>query len=235
VVELTDDEHLSGDERWLRHRLESAIGPTRVTDLKGGPPGQHDLEADLADGTIAAIEITSEADQARLSVQAAAKRHLAAVTVPGSQFAWLVNVTPPADVRALRKASGLVALLTDMEQQGESSVTTMSDYRSLWRERLEALGLQSVHGFAGTAHSGAVYVVPSFTGGWGWVRATADRWITDFLATELGKSKLVKLARAAASERHLVVLIHPDTEAGLGMVVSDELPSVVPPAPLTHL
>jgi len=245
MVDLTGDEHLKDDERWARRLLERTVGQTRVTDRKGGPEGRHDLEAVLPDGRIAAIEITSEADQARLSVAAAARRHLSTVTVPGSQFAWLVNVTPQANVRTLRKSAGLVALLTDMEQQGQSSASALSDYRDPWRDRLEAFGIQSVHGLEGSARPGAVYVVPDIVASYGWVRPTADKWITDFLASELGKNKLNKLGKADAPERHLVVLIHPDTDAGLGIAgsladlrdgaVGDALPSVVPPSPLTHL
>lgn len=244
AIKLPNDEHLDKDERWVRHLLEGTVGPTRVSDLKGGPEGRHDLEADLPDGRIAAIEITSEADPARLSVAGAARRHLSALTIPGSQFAWLVNVTPQADVLTLRK-TGLVALLIDMDQHGCSSASALSDYRDPWRDRLKALGIQSVHGFAGTAHSGAVYVVNDMVGGYGWVRATADEWITDFLTTKLAKSKLAKLARAVADERHLAVLIYPDTEAGHGIVgaLADlrdgegggNLPSFEPPSPLTHL
>jgi hypothetical protein len=71
MVELTDDEHLSDEEQWVRHRLESAVGPTRVTDWSehGGPEGKHDLEAVLPDGKIAAIEIVAAADQARRNAE----------------------------------------------------------------------------------------------------------------------------------------------------------------------
>ena len=174
MVDLTGDEHLKDDERWARRLLEGTVGQTRVTDRKGCPEGRHDLEAVLPDGRIAAIEITSEADQARLSVAAAARRHLSTVTVPSSQFAWLVNVTPQANVRALRKSAGLVALLTDMEQQGQSSASALSDYRDPWRDRLEAFGIQSVHGLEGSARPGAVYVVPDIVASYGWMRPTAD-------------------------------------------------------------
>ena len=176
---------------------------------------------------------------------AAVRRHLPKVTVPGSQFAWLVNVTPQADARELRKSTGLVALLRDMEQQGESSASALSDYRDPWRDRLEAFGIQSLHGLEGSARPGAVYVVPGIVASYGWVRPTADKWIIDFLASELGTNKLNKLGKADAAERHLVVLIHPDTDAGLGIAgsladlrdgaVGDDLPSAVPPSPLTHL
>jgi len=132
-----------------------------------------------------------------------------------------------------------------MERQGYSQASALSDYRDPWRDRLNALGIQFVHGFPGTAHSGAVYVVNDVVGGWGWVRETADNWISDFLASKLGKNKVDKLARAVADERHLAVLIHPDTDAGLGIAAATadlldgsgggDLPSVVPPSPLTHL
>ena len=244
MVGLIGDELLKEDERWVRHRLvERATGPSRVTDWKGGPEGRHDLEAVLPDGRIAAIEITSEADRARLRAAARAKRYLSKVTVPGSQFWWLIQLTPQADARALRKAA-LVDLLTDMEQQGQPSVTTLSDYRNPMRCRLKELGIQGVHGFAGSSdRRGAVSVMPDFVGGWGWGRLTANKWITDFLATKLGKDHLDKLEKADASERHLVVLLYPDTGAGLGIAaadlregaVSDDLPSVVPAPPLTHL
>jgi hypothetical protein len=236
MVELPGDKHLKDDERWVRHLLEGTVGQTRVIDRRGGRDvGKHDLEADLPGGGIAAIEITSEADPARLSVNAAAQRHLSNFKVPGSQFAWLVNVTTQADARALSKSTGLVALLADMEQQGHTSASALSDYRDPWRDPLEAFGIQFVHGVEGSDHPGTVYVMPAIVASWGWVRPTADKWITDFLATELGKNKIDKLARADADERHLAVLIHPDTEAGSGIAVTDELPSVVPPAPLTHL
>lgn len=247
MPELTGDERLRDDERWVRHSLERAIGPTRVIDWQGGPQSQHDLEADRPDGKIAAIEITSEADRDRLSMGAAAKRHLSGITVPGSRLVWHIQLTTEANARALSKPAGLVTLLTDMEQQGHTDAWAMSDYRDPWRDRLIALGIQAVHGFAaGSAPRGTVYVVPGIVAGWGWARASADKWIADFLASAIGKDHLDKLATASAAERHLAVLIHPDTEAGLGIAAAlgdmregalseDYLPSVTPPSPLTHL
>lgn len=104
-----------------------------------------------------------------------------------------------------------------MEQQGYLSASALSDYSDPWRERLKAHGIQFVHGFRDTGHSGAVYVVNDVVGGWGWVRVTADQWISGFLESELGLKKLDKLARAVADERHLAILIHPDTDAGHGI------------------
>lgn len=79
-----------------RRSLESVVGPTPRGRSEGraAGPARHDLDAELNGGVIAAIEIISEADQTGLRAAAAPRRHLGTVTVPGSQFAWLVEVTP---------------------------------------------------------------------------------------------------------------------------------------------
>jgi hypothetical protein len=70
MVNLIGDEYLRDDERWVRHCLEGIVGQTRVIDRRDGhQQGKHDLEADLPDGSIAAIEITSEADAAPRGTQ----------------------------------------------------------------------------------------------------------------------------------------------------------------------
>lgn len=88
-------------------------------------------------------------------------------------------------------------------------------------------------------------MMPDFVASYGWAGPRADDWVTEFLASDLGKSKLAKLARAVADERHLVVLMYPDTDGGLGIagaladLLDGEggggLSSAEPPMPLTHL
>ena len=64
------------------------------------------FEVDLLDGSgIAAVEITSAADSARLRASARADRYLSGLTVPGSQIRWLVQYTPQADARELSRSS----------------------------------------------------------------------------------------------------------------------------------
>ena len=246
-ITLPDDEHLKDDERWVRHLLEGTVGQTRVIDRRGGSEqGKHDLEVDLPDGSgIAAVEITSAADSARLRASARADRYLSGLTVPGSQIWWLVQYTPQADARELSRSASLIALLTAMEGQGVLSASSLSDYRDPWRDQLKALGIQSVHGIEGSSHPGAVSVMPDFVASYGWAGPRANDWVNEFLASDLGKSKLAKLARAVADERHLVVLMYPDTDGGLGIagaladLLDGEggggLPSAEPPMPLTHL
>jgi hypothetical protein len=56
-------------------------------------------------------------------------------------------------------------------------------------------------------------VTPYFVASYGWAGSRADDWVNEFLASNLGKSNLAKLARAAADERHLVILMYPDRTA----------------------
>jgi hypothetical protein len=41
AAEQLDEEELDWYEAWARARLEPVLGPLRVTDRKGGPPGMH--------------------------------------------------------------------------------------------------------------------------------------------------------------------------------------------------
>ena len=114
MVERLDDEHLNWSERWARDRLERVLGPLRVVDRKGGAPGLHDLEADLPDGRVAAIEITSEVERARLDLEASAHRHLSVHRLVGSNYSWQVGLAADARVNEIGTAD-LLQLLSDME------------------------------------------------------------------------------------------------------------------------
>jgi hypothetical protein len=51
-----EDDDLDQYEAWAQDRLTPLLGPLRRIDRRGGPPGLHDFEADLADGSVAALE-----------------------------------------------------------------------------------------------------------------------------------------------------------------------------------
>jgi hypothetical protein len=148
VATRPGDEYLNWTERWARGRLEPVVGPLRVIDVnrKGGPPGLHDFEADLPGGAIAAIEITSEVEKARLSLMASADRHLKKLRLPGSDYVWQVGLTADAKVNAIGPTT-LLELLSDMEQQGRTRALNIGDYRDPFVARLGALGIESVYGF----------------------------------------------------------------------------------------
>jgi hypothetical protein len=247
VAQRPDDEHLDPHEQWARDRLEPVFGLLRVIDRnrKGGPPGLHDLEADLPAG-VAAVEITSEVESARLNLAASASRRLSRLTLRGSSHRWQVGLAADARVNDIRPAA-LLKLLSDMEQAGQWRALSMGDYRDPFVKRLRKLSIESVYGFRiGPGRGGAVTVGPGFYGGRGWYGAAIDAWLGGFLASSQGANKVSKLARAInAAERHLVIVLDPFSKAGVGISLAltdhqeessaDMIPPLVPPEPLTHL
>jgi hypothetical protein len=249
VVMRPGDEYLNWTERWARGRLEPVFGPLRVVDVnrKGGPPGLHDLEADLSGGAVAAIEITSEVEEARLSLMASADRHLRKLRLPASNYAWQVGLTADAHVNAIRPAA-LLKLLSDMEQQGRTRALNIGDYHDPFVARLGALGIESVYGFrVKPDREGIVRVAAGSYSGREWGQTAIDTWLDNFLTSRTGQNKLAKLARAVhATERHLVIVVEPFSAAGMGIslglsdreeegAADDAIPSLVPSEPLTHL
>jgi hypothetical protein len=241
-----EDDDLDEYEAWARARLTPLLGPLRRVDRRGGPEGLHDFEADLADGSVAALEVTGEVDAQRRSLAAAADRRLALVTLPGLRSLWLVGLAPSAQVSAIRHPE-LRRLLGDLEADGRRRAHDLGDYRDPFVARLVALGIESVYAVkANTGHEGTARVGPGTYGGWGWDGPTTDRWLGELLASGRGANKLGKLGRAAATQRHLVVVLDPFSQAGLGITLGltarhergpadYALPSLVPPEPLTHV
>jgi hypothetical protein len=190
------DEHLDRTERWARDRLERVLGPLRVIDQKGGPPGLHDLEADLAGGMIAAIEITSEVEGSRLSLMASADRRLSGLRLSGSDYVWQIGLAPDAQVSAIRPAD-LFELLSDMEQLGRFNALNLGDYQDPLVARLGALGIESIYGFkAKPGREGIVRVAAGSYAGWEWNQTAIDAWLDGFLTSSTGQNKLGKLTRA---------------------------------------
>jgi hypothetical protein len=241
-----EDDDLDQYEAWARARLAPLLGPLWRVDRRGGPPGLHDFEADLPDGSVAALEVTGEVDAQRRSLAAAAERRLAKVTLPGSSSLWLVGLAPSARVSAIRRPE-LRRLLGDLEAAGRQRAHDLGDYRDPFVARLRALRIESVYAVkAHAGHEGTALVGPGTYGGWGWDAPTIDQWLGELLASDRGANKLDKLSRAAATQRHLVVVLDPFSQAGLGITLGltarhdrgpadHALPSFVPPEPLTHL
>jgi hypothetical protein len=233
-----DDEHLNPYELWARDRLEPLLGSLRVIDKKGGPPELHDF---------AAIEATSEVEPARLSLTASAHRRLSVLALPDSSRCWQVGLAADARVNAI-SPDDLLGLLGDLESQGRWRALNRGDSCDPFVRRLAALGIESVYAFkAKPGREGIVRVGPGFYFGREWDRAAIDTWLGGFLASDTGANKLRKLGRAKhAAERHLVIVLHSLSPAGMGIPLSlkgrDEpgaaayvVPSLVPPEPLTHV
>jgi hypothetical protein len=241
-----EDDDLDQYEAWAQGRLTPLLGPLRRIDRRGGPPGLHDFEADLADGSVAALEVTVEVDDQRLDLAASAARRLSSITLPNSQSLWLVGLAATARVNAIRP-DDLRRLLGELEASGRRDAHNLGDYRDPFVGRLRALGIESVYAANTRAGSeGMVIVQADSYGGWGWDGAAIDRWLSEFLGSDQGKNKLNKLSRAQAAQRHLAVVLDPFSPAGmgipLGLTARHErgptdyvLPSLVAPAPLSHL
>jgi hypothetical protein len=240
------DDDLDQYEAWAHDRLTPLLGPLRRIDRPGGPPGLHDFEADLADGSVAALEVTREVDAQRLSLASSAERRLSSITLPNSESLWLVGLAAGARVSAMRP-DDLRGLLGELEVSGRRNAHDMGDYRDPFVARLRALGVESVYAVKAKAgFEGTVMVQAGIYGGWGWDGAAIDRWLAGFLASDQGINKLSKLARAEAAERHLAIVLDPFSPAGMGIplgltarhdrsATDYAIPSLAPPQPLTHL
>jgi hypothetical protein len=234
-------------ELCARDRLEPILGSLKFIDPGGGPESLYDFEAALPGNSIAAIEVTSEVNSQRLELEASAARLLSPLNVPGSEFRWLVGLDADARVKDIDKTK-LCRLLSDIEQRGERSVNSRGDYQDPLVCRVRKLRISYVYSFAANGSGqGTVMIGPDFHGGWGWNGPTIDAWLSDFLASPQGGNKLRKLNKADdAAERHLVIMLHPFSQAGLcipvGLTDLEEsgagvavLPSFVPPLPVTSL
>jgi len=206
----------------------------------------HDFEVDLEGGTVAAIEVTGEVDPQRLRLAAAAARRLDSLKLVGSASFWLVGLAPNAVVNQIGR-DVLRQLLTDIEAGGRRSAHNIGDFRDPFVARLSSLGIESIYAMPARAgHEGDVLVQPGVYGGWGWGGQQVDQWLGDLLNSNQGQNKLEKLRRAAAAQRHLVVVLDSFSPAGMGIPLgltarrergAEEytMPSLVPPEPLTHL
>lgn len=245
-----DDTAMNDDldqyEAWAHDRLTPLLGPLRRTDQRDGRAGLHDFEADLPNGSVAALEVTGEVDAQRLALASAAERRLSSVALPDSELFWLVGLAADARVNTI-KPEKLRRVLSDLEASGRRSAHSIGDYHDPFVARLRALGIESVYAMRAKAGSeGKVTVQAGTYGGWGWDGATTDRWLAEFLASAQGINKVSKLARAHAAERHLVIVLDPVSPAGMGIPLALTarheraaadygLPSFTPPEPLTHL
>jgi hypothetical protein len=245
TLEPTNDD-LDPYEAWTHDRLTPLLGPLRRIDRRGGPPGLHDFEGDLADGSVAALEVTAEVDAQRLSLASSAERRLSSITLPDSQFLWLVGLAAGARVSAIRPGE-LRRLLGDLQANGRRSAHNIGDHHDPFVAWLRTLGIESVYAVAAKAGSEGMVMVQAGTyGGWGWDGPKIDGWLGQFFTSNQGKNKVAKLGRAQAAERHLAIVLDSFSAAGIGIplrlstryeagAVEYQLPSFNPPEPLTHL
>jgi hypothetical protein len=228
-----EDDGLDPYEAWARDRLTPLLGPLRKTDRRGGPPGLHDFEADLPDGSIAALEVTGEVDARRRDLASSAERHLSSVTLSDSESLWVGSLAADARVNAITPPEKLRRLLGELEASGRRNAYNIGDYRDPFVARLRALGIESVYAVKARAGSEGMLVQAGSYGGRGWDGAAIDRWLGEFLASAQGTNKVSKLGRAQAAERHLVIVLDPFSPAGIGIPLGLEAAASVA-SPITR-
>lgn len=123
--------HLDDNELWAQIRLTPLIGPMRCVDT-GRPEGIHDFEIDMPNGDLAAVEVTSETNGKRRSVEAEIdRRGLNGYTISGST-SWIVSLTDTAKVSSLTSGvlDHIIGLLTQSGRLSARSTTTSRFPRS---------------------------------------------------------------------------------------------------------
>lgn len=218
--------------------------PVRQYD-DGSRAGTHDLEVDLPDGRVAAVEVTAAADAACIELWKLVNDRAERWIVPNLLGGWIVMLEPAA--RAKRVLTELPALLGSLE------AGQVCEFGSGWRESdspvlqaLQALGVVS-ESRGGTDHPGVIYLsirqAQERTGG---VVANNGEaiasWIGEFLRERQQADVLAKLGRSGAVERHAFIILPsfstaPFTVTDLLRREDGPLPTVPPTLPdqVTHV
>lgn len=242
------NEHLDVYEQWAHDSLEPLLGPIQVTDCRGGPEGKHDFEARLAEGRVAAIEVTSVVEPARLSVEAELlRRDLSRLELPELASGWAISLADDARVKDATRPEVLRQLLSEIEARGLRYAHDLGDFRDPLTKELQSLGIASVYRL-GKEKAGTVLVMAGAYGGAGWDGQAIDLWLEGFIASPQGVNKLGKLGRAEAAERHLAIVLDSFSQPGMGIYLmltarhergaADAdygVPSFSPPDPVTHI
>ncbi len=191
-------------------RIFSSIlgGNVVPKDVPGAPPGTHDFDLELGDGRVIAVEVTVSTDRRVVEFWAAV--HDQSWDAPQLRTSWLLNVTPPANIKTLR--GNVEPLLCGLEQAGRSKFgirdgTTAPEVKELLRLLVKG----------GDVWNGVlpprIFLYSTSVGSVGidGVRAAVEH--------ETAKpDNRAKLGRAPADERHFFVWIDPlHTQAAAAM------------------
>jgi hypothetical protein len=204
------------EEAWANACISSALGAEVQHHDDGSGPSMHDLEIAHADGSRAAIEVTTAADPAPTELwNLIGGRWI----LPGIAGGWTIGVRPQARASTLR--SRLPTLLRVLESQGVQRVWPA------WTPGPcdgVAASLGIAHLLRGpTAFPGSVYPTidegPEKTGGF--VAQSGNplaEWLGRWVADPARADNLSKLGRSGAAERHLFVVMPPFVDAPFAVV-----------------
>ena len=104
---------VSPEEQRAAKLLVEMLGAERWTprDVDGADAGTHDLDLEMPDGSVIAVEVTRDASEADWALDDALTKH--PITAPGMEAVWHVWVTLRCRAKELQKE--LPGLLEEME------------------------------------------------------------------------------------------------------------------------
>jgi hypothetical protein len=224
---------LSTDEEAAGRIVASQVGGTLIPrDIPGAPDGTHDLDIELPDGSVIAVEVTSAREAKLLSIYATAfgKRWEA----PSLTAHWQVAFESGKALDVPRLAAGVVPHLELLEKYGVTEAGTITSVA--WRRA----GDDVISTFQQIAELGATHVrrwnepaagetpLLLFSGHRG---AGGNPGQVNALVEERAGAKAAKSLASGADECHLVVWIdssYSDAELGMATMPPPESSPTLP-------
>ncbi len=215
------------DEELARLVLRTALD-CRVERVDKRPlQGHHDLEIYYSDGRLGVGEVVSTRDPIwteltdAVSGRSYSKR--AELT-----YLWFVLIRPETSLKRIQ--SQVPSLLRQLENQGIDKVTR-SGYGDI-QAMLKKLGIDSCSSCQPTAkHPPGFYLMSNVLAAWVGNGDGVMQFCEGFLANDSGRSKVDKLRRAEADEKHVVIILTTDQLGPHTAVDTGELPTHPPDLP----
>lgn len=211
----------------LARLVLSRVLDTRVECVDKGPvQGHHDLEIYYPNERLGAGEVVSTRDPKwRKLLDAIFRRGYTECSDLGRL--WLVTVRKTT--RLNRMQAQVPSLLRQLEGRGIAKISRGS--HGDMQVKLKEMGIASCFSSPPTAkHPPGFYLLTDGLGGWVGDGESVRRFCEDFLAGP-GKSKVEKLRRAIADERHAVIILTMDEVGPHTAVDTGELPTNPPNLP----
>ena len=187
--------------------------------------GHHDLEIYYPDGRIDAGEVVSVRDPQwmRLIHSLSCRSYTECANLTRL---WFVLVKPAASLKDLE----IPSLLRELEAEGIDRISDLG-YASM-QLMLRKLGIENCSSSAPTErHPPGFYVMPKVLTAFVGDGDGAVQFCERLLATDLGRSKVDKLRRAEATERHLVIILTPHQLGPHTAIHTGEMPTQPPDLP----
>jgi len=224
---------LSTDEAAAGRMVARQVGGTVVPrDVPGAPDGTHDLDIEMPDGSVIAVEVTSPRESKLLSIYATAfgKRWAA----PSLSAHWQVAFESGKALDVPRLAEGVVPHLELLEKRGVTEAGTITS--AAWRragddvvsafQQITELGATHVRRWSEPAAGETPLLL--FSGHRG---AGGNPELVNALVEERARAKADKLQASGADECHLVVWIdssYSDAELGMATMTPPETSPTLP-------